>query len=211
MTKSIFGLVLWFLQQLKTRWIQLTIVLLASIVIFACVKVFGIETLLRHHAEIQNLSASEKTVIGVIVFAWSCILFMTFVPLGTVTILIAGYVLGVGAGFIQFGSACLASALLYRVFDYRAHQYAIEDFTDSRWILSLFDLVQNRPVVTGCLLRIIPVIPSAACVFISKIMSISFRDMMTATFAVGWIRPVFFAYLGSTAATLTAASAGIAN
>lgn len=204
MIKSLSGLILWFLLQLKTRWPQLAVVLLASVIIFACVRIFGIEAILRQHAELQNLSSTEKSIIGFILFMWSCILFMTFVPLGTVTILIAGYVLGVGAGFIQFGSACFASALLYRVFDYRAHQYAIEDFTDNRWVLSLFALVQNRPVATGCLLRIIPVIPSAACVFISKIMAISFRDMMKATFAVGWIRPVFFAYIGSTVASLTA-------
>ncbi|MGJ8560377.1 MAG: hypothetical protein ACSHX3_09095 [Litorimonas sp.] len=204
--KTLSELALWFLLQLKTRWPQLALVLFLSAALFVFVKVFGVEAILRQHAELQNLSFTEKTFIGAILFVWSCILLMTFVPLGTVTILIGGYLLGVGAGFIQFGSTFVASAVLYRAFDYRARRYSIEDFTDNRWILSLFALVQNKPVVTGCLLRIIPVIPSAACVFISKIMDISFRDMMKSTAAAGWIRPVFFAYVGSTAATLTAAT-----
>lgn len=199
---AIFALGLWFIDQLKSRWVDLTLILVASVLIYASANIFELETIARQHLAMQSLTVDTKIIIGLVLFIWSCVLFTTFVPLGTVTVLIGGYLLGVTAGFIQFGSLCVSSMFLYSIFDRTKHTHMIEDYTQNQRVLRLFSAVDGHPVVTVSLLRVIPVIPSAACVFISQIMRISFRDMMTATLVSGWIRPVFFAYVGSKAASL---------
>lgn len=200
---AIFELAHWFIDQLKSRWVDLSIILIASILIYAGVRLFGIETIAHQHLTLQSLNVETKLVIAIVLFLWSFVLFTTFVPLGTVTVLIAGYLLGISAGFIQFGSLCVSSIFLYAIFDRTNHTKDIGDYTQNKWVLRLFGTVEGHPVLTVCLLRVIPVIPSAACVFISQSMRISFRHMMVATAYSGWIRPVFFAYIGSKVTDLT--------
>jgi len=199
---AIFALAHWFFDQLKSRKMDLAIIFAVSALIYLSVKLFGIEAFARQHLALQSMNFETKLIIAGALFLWSCVLFTTFVPLGTVTVLIAGYLLGIAAGFIQFGALCVSSLFLYSIFDRRKHTQSIKDYTQNSVILGGFKAVEGHPILTVCLLRIIPVIPSAACVFISQIMNVSFRNMMTATLYSGWIRPVAFAYLGSKAASL---------
>ncbi len=200
---AFMALLRWFLAQLRSRWHDLAWIVCLSLVIYGAVQFFGLEAIARQHLNLQNLSLTQTLLIGFIVFLWSCVLFTTFVPLGTVTVFIAGYLLGISAGFIQFGSLCLSSIFLYAVFEPEKHTHEIGHYTRNPWILKLFKTVEHNGVATVCLLRLIPVIPSAACVFISQIMSLSFRDMMKGTLLCGWARPVFFAFIGSQAANLS--------
>ena len=193
----------WGLVQLKRQCKSLSAMVAISILVYLVVTVFGTENELRSLLNVSNLSKIEKGLIGLALFFWSCLLFTTFMPLGTVTVIIAGYVLGVGAGFIQFGSMLASSFFLYAIFDRPVQSDRIENYTQNQMLLKMFAAVSGYGICSVGLMRLIPIIPSAACLFISRTLVISFRHMMIGTLLVGWVRPVFFAYLGSQLTRLT--------
>lgn len=201
--KCLLELISWGVAQLKNQRKSLLLIAIFSICLFFVIKLFGIEENARELLDFSGLSFKTKALIGLGLFVWSCVLFTTFMPLGTATVLLAGYVLGPAAGLIQFGSMLISTVFLYRVFEQPDKSYRIENYTQNSTLLKLFDLVSDHSIWTVSLLRIIPVIPSAACVFISRILCIRLKDMIIGTLFVGWIRPVFFAFLGSQVTRLT--------
>jgi len=195
--RVILDLFYWGLANLKGQWKTLAGIILISAALYFAIKVLGAENELRQFLDMSSLSTQDKAIIGMGLFIWSCILFTTFIPLGTVTVLLAGYVLGISAGFIQFASMLFSSVFLYLVFKHPDPIYRIEKYTQNAFVLRVFKIVSNKGIWTVGLLRLVPVIPSAACVFISRILLINLTDMIKGTLIVGWVRPVFFAFLGS--------------
>lgn len=134
---------------------------------------------------------------AIILFLWSAVLFLTVLPLGTATILLAGALLGTWAGWVQFASQVVASIIIYETGGLRRQQAAIESL-DARPRLKLaLTKLQNYGFASTALLRIAPVVPSAACSIICKALGISRTKFIGGTLTVGWIRPVFFAAVGA--------------
>lgn len=181
----------WFFVHLRTRSVSLLIFLLLGLLFYTATKVWPLDTISWNP---DNLTFQKKIIIAAVLFVWSCILFTTFAPLGSVTVIIAGVFLGIAAGIIQFASQIVSSIFLYKVMPETKESHRIESFTDNSRLISLFKKVEDHPIVFVSLLRLIPITPSAACIFVYKTMFIGFRDMVLGTLIAGWVRPVLLAY-----------------
>ena len=121
-------------------------------------------------------------------FGWTC-LFLTVAPLGSVTVMVAGFVFGPLIGSLQALAQLAASALLYAFLPRPTH--AAPEGSDASRVL------RERPVLFVSLLRLVPVLPSAVSVIAYRELGISFRHMVVGTALAGWVRPVGLAYVAS--------------
>lgn len=136
-------------------------------------------------------------VLSIVLLLWSFFLFLTVLPLGTVTVVTAGYVLGPIAGAIQFVSLVAASIILYelakdkdnRLFDDRLGEYPR--------LMNLINTMRHRGIVFVVLSRLLPMIPSAIASLSASYVGISRRDYMVGLFLAGWVRPILFGMLGA--------------
>lgn len=119
---------------------------------------------------------------------WTC-LFLTMAPLGSVTVMVAGFVFGPLIGGLQALAQLAASALLYAFLPRPTHA-ALEGSDASK-------MLRERPVLFVGLLRLVPVLPSAVSVIAYRELGISSRHMVLGTALVGWVRPVGLAYVAS--------------
>jgi len=127
----------------------------------------------------------------------SFVVFLTVIPLGTAMVVLAGYLLGPVAGFAQFGSLLLASFILYQL-GREADPAKLEHELASYPKLARFAAFARRQGFWfSVIIRITPVVPSAAASLAAAFFSVSRRDFMLATLLAGWVRPVGFAVLGS--------------
>lgn len=69
-------------------------------------------------------------------------------------------------------------------------------------IQDLLFRIQKTPILTSSVLRLIPIIPSCACVLMCLELNMSRKDIIGGTLVAGWVRPVILGIAGSHIATL---------
>lgn len=128
---------------------------------------------------------------------WSFLLFLTVVPLGTATIMLAGYFLGPIAGAAQFISLVLASLVLFETGRERDPARLENELAVYPKLARYAGVARRQGFWFSVLMRLAPVMPSAAASLAAAFFSVSRRDFLLATLIAGWVRPVGFAFLGS--------------
>ena len=137
-----------------------------------------------------------------LLFIWCFLLFLTVAPLGSFTILAAGFFLGPVAGIVQFLALCASSFILHIWTAPRSKRAVYERVIKNKSVLKIVEKFRGRPVTTVCALRIVPIIPSCLCVLTCSAFAIPGRALLIGTILTGWIRPIALAYIGSEAVTI---------
>jgi len=158
--------------------------------------VVGQDVVVANMNNISEFVREHRFIAMLILFIWSSILFLTLAPLGSFTILIAGFLLGSGAGWTQFLSIIVSTIILIIVFE-RKPTKPFNLFDLPEFAHKLLSLVTGRPFLTSSALRLIPVVPSCACVLICLELNISKANICAGTVVFGWLRPVLLATIGS--------------
>lgn len=148
-------------------------------------------------AGIQNLSGDSKTAGLLVVFVWSALVFCTVLPLGTVTVLIAGYIFGPVAGLVQFCALFVASLVLYEVGRDRDQSLLAQQIEASPALSRLVASAGASGLWISIGLRLLPVVPSAGAALTASFLQLTRTDFLLGTVLAGWVRPLGFAYLGS--------------
>ncbi|MEL7040615.1 MAG: VTT domain-containing protein [Pseudomonadota bacterium] len=136
-------------------------------------------------------------VVGIVVLLWSFFLFLTVLPLGTVTVVAAGYILGPIAGAIQFVSLVAASILLYELAKEKDNRVLDDRLVEYPRLLKLINTMRHRGIVFVVLSRLLPMIPSAIASLSASYVGISRQDYLLGLFLAGWVRPILFGMLGA--------------
>ena len=177
----------------------IALIVLTSTLLALLVLIIGPENAVDQLVAMQTTIRAHQVESAVVLFIWSTILFLTVLPLGTATILIAGALLGTWAGWVQFVAQLVASLIIYEAAPPSREQDAIQ-YLDARPRLKTAILrLQHHGIVATSFLRILPVVPSALCSILCKALDIHRSKFIAGTVAVGWIRPVLFASIGSAA------------
>lgn len=136
------------------------------------------------------------------------------VPSGSLILIAAGFIFTPLVATAIFSVAqilCswpvyMAGEVISKRFPDRFPQYAARLKVKSDWT----KLVQREGLLASIVLRLTPVIPSAAACLLAAGFSIKFRHFIQATIAVCWIRPLFFASIGGSLLVLTSAPDALA-
>lgn len=139
-----------------------------------------------------------------LLFVWSLVLFLTVLPLGTITVLTAGFLFGPVAGLVQFAAVLVSSLILFEWSRARSALGGKSQLQAESLAERLADLARRRGLITSAVLRLLPVVPSAVATLTATLVGLSRRDFMLGTLLAGWVRPVAFAVLGSLAGQLPA-------
>jgi uncharacterized membrane protein YdjX (TVP38/TMEM64 family) len=136
-----------------------------------------------------DMARARPFIFGSALFLVWTALFLTAAPLGSVTVMTAGFVFGPSFGFLQAASQLASSVLLYRLLP----EPKDDIFAASRTLR----LVRDQPVLFVGAVRLVPVLPSAISVIAYRELGITMRHMIVGTLLVGWMRPVSLAWVGS--------------
>lgn len=134
---------------------------------------------------------------AVVLFVWSFFLFLTVLPFGTATIVIAGALLGAWAGWVQFAALVFASLILFEVSGGGRQTAAMQWIEGRPRLIRILRGVASRGLLATAVLRLAPVVPSAVCSLAAAGFGISRSKFFIGTVALGWVRPVAFATLGA--------------
>lgn len=173
------------------------VVAAASILIFAVWSMSQSSTACSMIADASHYVADRYMLIITLLMIWSFFLFLTVMPLGTATILLAGYFLGPIAGLAQFASLALASFILYENGRERDPARLERDLSLYPKLAGYAGLARRHGFWFSVLMRLVPVVPSAVASLAAAFFSVSRREFLLATLLAGWVRPVGFAVLGS--------------
>jgi len=173
-----------------------------SLLLLTMAHLLGFGTIENATALSSHAQTWPKTIAYGLLFLWCFLLFLTVAPLGSFTILAAGYLLGPNAGFVQFSALCLSSYVLHIWTHPKQGRATYQRVIENPSALKVIEIFRGYPISTVCALRIIPVIPSCVCVLTCSAFAIPGRALFTGTLLTGWIRPIALAYLGSQAVTL---------
>lgn len=127
--------------------------------------------------------------LGVALFLFWTALFFTAVPLGSATVMTAGFFFGPLTGFLQAASQLTSSIILYRLYPKPTESILTEPRT--------MTLARDHPISIVAAIRLVPILPSAISVIAYRELCISLRHMVIGTLYVGWMRPVSLAWIGS--------------
>jgi len=178
---------------------SVALVVFVSFILALLVFITGPENIVDRLTAMQASIRAHPFESALILFVWCTVLFLTVLPLGSATILIAGALLGTWAGWVQFVAQLVASLIIYEAATPSREQDAIQ-YLDARPRLKTAILrLQHHGIVATSFLRILPVVPSALCSILCKALDIHRSKFIAGTVAVGWIRPVLFASIGSAA------------
>jgi len=151
----------------------------------------------RGVSTIHTIANGNPLLAYFILFGWSFGLFLTVMPLGTVTIILFGFLLGPAAGLVQFVALILSSMILYEL------GRGSDEETVNRRLEEYPALSRIGRVAAGhgkwatVILRLVPIVPSAVASLTASFFAISRWDFLIGTLVAGWVRPVAFAALGS--------------
>ena len=151
---------------------------------------------------IRRAALDSRTAGALFLFGWSFAIFLTVLPLGTATILIAGAALGAWAGSVQFAALVVASAVLFEVSGEQRQEDAVRFVKGRPRVFRIIEAFRTRGILATAVLRLAPVVPSAVCSLAAAGLGIGRWKFYIGTLMVGWVRPVIFAYMGATAAKL---------
>lgn len=174
-------------------------------VAIAGISLMGILLLQLHRAPgvceflVMALDRSAEHLFGalLVLFCICFVLFLTVMPLGTVTIIIAGYFLGPLAGVAQYVALVAASMVLYELGRDSDPERLGRRLADFPAITRVAGLARRRGILFTVSMRLVPVVPSAVASLGASYFSVSRRDFLTGTLLAGWCRPVGFALLGT--------------
>lgn len=173
------------------------VVAAASLLIFAVWSISQGWTACNTIAGASSYVADRYILFIAVLMIWSFFVFLTVMPLGTATILLAGYFLGPVAGAAQFASLVLASLILYETGRERDPVRLERDLSAYPKLARYAGFARRQGFWFSVLMRLVPVVPSAAASLAAAFFSVSRRDFILATLLAGWVRPVGFAVLGS--------------
>jgi len=75
--------------------------------------------------------------------------------------------------------------------------------TNNKAVQTLTTQLKDQPLLLSMVLRLAPIVPSAAAVVVMCVFKVPFRTLVLGTAMVGWVRPLFFASLGASLSSLT--------
>jgi uncharacterized membrane protein YdjX (TVP38/TMEM64 family) len=134
---------------------------------------------------------------------------LIILPLGTVSLMLAGAFIGWWTGLIYFAAMLLAGAALFGFA--RAHPRQARRFVwrfvrggARRAATRLLRHIQDHTLTATAALRLFPVMPSAGCTLLIGACGGRFGGFMAGTALTGWIRPLAFAVLGAQLGQLVA-------
>jgi len=179
-----------------------------SLVIVAVWLLIGQPDLCAGVTELILVSERHSLALYGLLIVWSFCLFLTVLPLGTLTILLAGLLLGPMAGLAQFLALLLASAVVYEIGRERDPERLGRELAHYPRLLALAGLARRRGFYFISLMRIAPVVPSAVCCLGASLFGVSRTQFYGGTLATGWIRPVAFALLASAGRLLPVCDGG---
>lgn len=175
------------------------LILCASIIIALAAHFLGYGTVENTQKFAAYIQSWPKSLSLGLLFIGCFFLFLTIAPLGSFTILAAGFLLGPIAGVVQFLALCLSSYVLHIWTAPRGSTYAYQRLLKNKKALNLAEKFRGHPLKTVCVLRLVPVIPSCVCVLTCSAFAIPGRALFIGTLLTGWIRPIILAFIGSQA------------
>lgn len=137
-----------------------------------------------------------------ILFLVSLGIFLTLMPLGSATVMAAGFLLGPMAGLVQFAALMLASTILYEIAREQDHEALAHRLKDFPRLHRIGRFARDRGMAFAIASRLLPVVPSAAASLAGAYFCISRRDYYLGTLLSGWVRPVALGVIGAAAGAL---------
>lgn len=129
------------------------------------------------------------------------------VPSGSLLLIGAGFVFGVMPSVLIYTAMqCLAIFPVYRLCAYSSAnnlfglQRKLDDWIDRSGVSRV---AGAEPLVSGMVLRLTPVLPSAVATGIAALSVIPVKVFLLSTLAVGWVRPLFFSSVGGAVSELS--------
>lgn len=171
-------------------------VFLISIAALVAVELLDPMAVCNGLLELQRIAQEHRMLAYAILLCWSFLLFLTVMPLGTLTILMAGFLLGPAAGGVQFVALVLSSAILYKLGSESDPAAVNRRFAAYPVLAKVRDKSVRGGKWVSAGLRLVPVVPSAVASLMASFLGITWRDFMIGTIAAGWVRPVAFAFVG---------------
>lgn len=178
---------------------KIILIICASLVLLLIAKGLGFGTVENTQAILEQVNSWPDGALYALLFLWCFLLFLTVAPLGSFTILAAGFFLGPIAGPVQFLALCLSSYVLHIWTKPRKAQPAYAQIIENKSALKVIEKFRGYPVTTVSVLRLVPVIPSCVCVLTCSAFAIPGRALLKGTLLTGWVRPILLAYIGSQA------------
>ncbi len=203
-----------FTLQRKQQWFLVALFVALSVAVTAWWLFFdGLDSLQSQLMYFnQQANSSDSKTVWLAVYALVCIFSqLLIVPSGSLILMAAGFIFSpiIAAGIFSVAQV-LCSWPVYRLgtivsrrFPDRFKQLTQKFKLPGDW----HDVVQKEGFYATVVLRLTPVIPSAAACLIASGLGIRLWRFIPATMVVCWIRPLFFASLGGSLQTL----AGLPN
>ncbi|WP_026942508.1 VTT domain-containing protein [Hellea balneolensis] len=183
-------------------WYKVSLIIVVSFLLALAAHFLGYGTAETAQRLASYIQAWPEPLGLTLLFLGCFFLFLTVAPLGSFTILVAGFLWGPIAGVVQFSALCLSSYALYIWTAPKGQNYAYQRIIKNGKALELAERFQLHPLKSVCVLRLVPVIPSCVCVLTCSAFSIPGRALFTGTLLSGWVRPVLLAYVGSQTLTI---------
>lgn len=156
----------------------------------------------------EQVQGADSKVLWVLVYAIVCLISQLFiVPSGSLILMAAGFVFSplLAAGIFSIAQI-LCSWPVYLFGRHISERYPdrFERLTQRfKLPAGWYEMVQKEGFFATVVLRLTPVIPSAAACLLAAGLGISLHRFIAATIAVCWIRPLFFASLGASLQSLS--------
>ena len=132
--------------------------------------------------------------------ALSLSLQLLIVPSGSLLLVGAGFVFGVFPSVVIYTlMQCIAIWPIYWLcrFCLERNRWGLQDKVNLLLEKSgVCRVTRSEPLISGMVLRLTPVLPSAAASSIASVAGIQMSVFFLATVLAGWVRPLFFASIG---------------
>ncbi len=181
------------------------LLLAASVVGTVWVLFFNGAEVIRHHILTVTTYAATQWQLNPLplLTVYFCVCLITqliVIPSGSVILMVSGFILGPFVAAAVFSIAQIVAT--FPVF--RAAQLLItrdkkgrfNSFLEKYAVGKMAGAIQQEAVAAGAVLRLTPVIPSAAACCLAALLRLSLQSFFIATLLVCWIRPFFFASVG---------------
>lgn len=176
------------------------LILFVSLSIAGALAIFLFQDPLVSWFESLTVSSESRISFALIVCLWFLGSQLVPAPAGTVSIILAATVLGVSAGVIYFLAMCATAPIVHQctrqhpVWASRLLTRAIRRPRAAALARLLIVRIRRRPVNIVMALRLLPILPSAGCAFLTGLAGLNWRSLLAGTLAPGWIRPVLVAF-----------------
>ncbi len=132
-----------------------------------------------------------------VLLLFTFVLFVSVLPFGSITVLVAGAVLGPGAGWVVFAALIASGVFLFELSSPDLQQKAVAEVIRHRRVAKWVSRLRHHGTLTVGVLRVAPVVPAAICSLAAAGLGIARRKFIIGTLAFGWIRPVALGVIGA--------------